>query len=95
MKKLLKKENLKIEELLEEESISDEINNEKSAIHKFLTPENLKIILNYLMVDQNKEDQKKAYKFPKVAESVLSCKAPSILQFFQTENSNKKLSHFE
>ena len=41
MKKLLKKENLKIEELLDEESIAEEINNEKSVIHKFLTKENL------------------------------------------------------
>ena len=47
------------------------------------------------MKDQSTEDQKKAYKFPKVAESILSCKAQSILQFFQTESPEKKLKNFE
>lgn len=51
MKKLLKKDDLKIEELLDEESVSEEINNEKSTIHKFLTKENLQKVLNYLMKD--------------------------------------------
>ena len=47
-----------------------------------MTEENLSKVLDYLMKDQSTEDQKKAYKFPKVAESVLSSKVTGILQFF-------------
>lgn len=67
------KENVTLEEILDENDIAIEYKDGKEAVKNFFTKEKLIALLNYLMVDyHNLQDTKKAYKYPQIAADILS-----------------------
>lgn len=92
---LLQKENVQLDEILEENDIALEYKDGKEAIKNFFGPDKLEQLLSYLMVDHNNVNEvKKAYKFPQIAADILSSGTKQVLDFFMVKDQNEDLVNF-
>lgn len=96
VQELLKKENCKLEELLDEDNIAQEFRDGKTNVMLFFTNAVLDKLMDYVLVDQNPaEDRKMAYKYPFVAAEILSSPNSKIFEYFGTPNEADVLVNFE
>jgi hypothetical protein len=77
---LLDKEDTTLAQVLEEEDVIQEMKNSNAKLVAFLTPERLTELLNFLtVVADDENDIPRARKYPFIANELLSCEAPTVL----------------
>jgi hypothetical protein len=76
-----------LEDLLIEEDLIQEFRNSNEKLIKFFDNENIKKLVNYIILEPKEDDQIKGHKFPFVASEILSCEEKHIYnRFLLTED---------
>lgn len=95
LQELLQKENVTLEQILDENDVAVEFKEGKEPVKKFFTKEKLSQLLNFMMVDHhNLSDVKKTYKYPLVAAEILSTNNALTLEFFSEKDANENYQYF-
>jgi len=82
--------------LLDEDNIAQEFRDSKANVMLFFTSPVLDRLMDYVLIDQNAtEDKKAAYKYPFVAAEILSSANNKIFEYFGTPNETGTLINFE
>ena len=83
IKDVMKRKNLTLDELLNEEDVQNGYNNSQPDLIKFMTEDRLKKMIEYVIKDsEDLKNQNRTYKFPKVCAYLLSTKNERNEQFF-------------
>ena len=90
IKQLLKKENLSLEELLDEDELLQALKSGERDLVNFFDFNRMCLLIDYITKFPIKEDSKLGYKFPFVSCEVLCCNIDSMINmFFQNHETSK------
>lgn len=96
IQELLKKPDVSLDEVLEQNDIDKEFKDGKDYVLKYFETAKFESLLNYLLKDHhNLEEKKKTFKFPQLASEIFSTSSATIFEFFQTKDEEGNFTFFE
>lgn len=82
IEKLLRKEDCKLEELLDDSDILQECKNSNKNLIKYLNRDKIKELIDFITVMPEKDEHKRGHKFPFIANEVFNCDIQEVIEKF-------------